>query len=86
LHVRDIRWLVDSNRRNPMNCYVCDENGRATAAVAICQHCGAALCKEHLDEDLLAHRPHGVVKHIGCGHHLVHEARERRGRATQAAQ
>jgi hypothetical protein len=31
-----------------MNCYVCDKQGRATPAVAICIVCGMALCGEHL--------------------------------------
>jgi len=45
-----------------MNCYLCDDRARAVAAVAICQSCGIALCRKHLDEDLLAFRTQGVVR------------------------
>lgn len=40
---RETRW----------NCYVCDTRGQINEAVAICHHCGAALCTKHLDQDLL---------------------------------
>jgi hypothetical protein len=33
-----------------MNCYVCADRGRTTAAVALCRNCSAALCVEHLAE------------------------------------
>ena len=42
-----------------MNCYVCDDAGRATPAVAICTNCQVGLCREHLDQDLLATGPGG---------------------------
>ena len=45
-----------------MNCYMCDSTGRPVAAIAICHHCGVALCRDHLDEDLLSSRPHGHAK------------------------
>ena len=67
-----------------MNCYVCDRAGRATPAVAICHHCGAALCREHLDADLLAKRSHGLVRH-GCTHDLVHSAEDARNAAPSLA-
>lgn len=60
-----------------MNCYVCDAVGRETPAVAICQHCGLALCRDHLDEDLLMTRPQGVVRR-GCTHEPLHAAQARR--------
>jgi hypothetical protein len=30
-----------------MFCYECDQNGSAVCAIAICQHCGGAVCREH---------------------------------------
>ena len=60
-----------------MNCYMCDSTGRAVAAIAICHHCGVALCREHLDEDLLSSRPHGHTKR-GCTHYLHCAAMARR--------
>lgn len=60
-----------------MNCYICDEAERAKSAVAICQHCGVGLCREHLDQDLLAVRVHGLVRRP-CTHSLVHGAQRRR--------
>lgn len=65
-----------------MNCYMCDGAGRTVAAVAICHHCGAALCRDHLDEDLLAPRPRGHVRH-GCNHNLHKMAMERRAAVTR---
>lgn len=58
-----------------MNCYVCDDKGKTTPAVSICQHCGVALCRTHLDEDLLLTRPHGMMRR-GCLHQPVHNALE----------
>ena len=49
-----------------MNCYVCDRAGRVTAAVAICRSCQVALCREHLDEELLRPGPGGA--RYACGH------------------
>ena len=60
-----------------MNCYMCDSTGRVAAAVAICHHCGVALCREHLDEDLLSSRPQGHTQG-GCTHHLHGAAMARR--------
>jgi Uncharacterized protein conserved in archaea (DUF2180) len=45
-----------------MNCYVCDSDGRAAGAVALCHHCGAALCREHLDRELLNCQPSGLQR------------------------
>ena len=67
-----------------MNCYVCDKGGRSVASVAICHHCGAALCREHLDADLLSKRSHGLARH-GCTHDLVHSARDARDAAPSPA-
>jgi hypothetical protein len=58
-----------------VNCYVCDRAGRATVAVALCKNCEVALCREHLDEELLSVGPGGAS--FGCGHDPV--------RAAQAA-
>lgn len=30
-----------------MNCYLCDQEGKDSPAVAICTICGMALCKAH---------------------------------------
>ena len=70
-----------------MNCYMCDSGERAIEAVAICRHCGIALCREHIDEALLAssacgagpsrpyHDPTGAARrrdeHPGAGVPLV---------------
>ena len=70
-----------------MNCYVCDNDGHASGAVAVCQHCGAALCRDHLDQELLTRKPSGLAPSTGCSHGLRHAARERRedsGVATHA--
>lgn len=58
-----------------MNCYVCDGSGRVTAAVAICRNCQVALCREHLDEDLLTPAPGGTS--YGCSHDPTRTARRR---------
>lgn len=61
-----------------MNCYLCDSAGQAAPAVAVCSHCGIALCRTHLDQDLLATRAQGVVRR-GCTHQPLHWARARSG-------
>ena len=33
-----------------MNCYDCHQNGRQTAADAVCHDCGAAICADHATE------------------------------------
>jgi hypothetical protein len=57
-----------------MNCYVCDTAQQEKAAVAICQHCGVALCREHLGNDLLTPRAHGMTRR-GCAHAPLQDAR-----------
>lgn len=64
-----------------MNCYVCEARGVAAPAVAVCQHCGVAMCLEHFDEDLLVPRAQGLVRR-GCTHEPIHDAQVRR-RARQ---
>ncbi len=59
-----------------MNCYVCDSGGRSAEAVAICRHCGIALCREHIDQALVAKRPAGLVR-VGCIHNPIGTARRR---------
>jgi hypothetical protein len=59
-----------------MNCYICDDRSRAVPAVAICQSCGIALCRDHLDRDLLAAHTQGVTRR-GCTHDPIHGARHR---------
>jgi hypothetical protein len=50
-----------------MNCYLCDRTGATIEAVAICQHCGIALCRDHADEGALARRPGGHARR-SCTH------------------
>jgi hypothetical protein len=69
--------FIDPEGRHAVNCYMCDSTGRAAAAVAICHHCGVALCREHLDDDLLSSRPLGHIQG-GCTHHLHGAAMARR--------
>ena len=80
------RWLpivpisdlfIDPEGRHAVNCYMCDSTGHVVEAVAICHHCGVALCREHLDEDLLSSRPNGHTR-ISCTHHLQGAAIARR--------
>lgn len=67
-----------------MICYMCDAQHRATEAVAICRHCGIALCREHVDAALLAERPAGLVR-LGCIHNPLATARRRESiRALEA--
>ena len=33
-----------------MNCYVCSLEGVTSASVAICTHCGVAMCLKHVQE------------------------------------
>jgi len=65
-----------------MNCYLCDTHGRDVPAVAICQNCGVGLCRDHLDQDLLAARTHGMSRQQ-CTHSPVHEAKQRLRSAAQ---
>lgn len=69
-----------------MNCYFCDSIGHITEAVAICHHCGVGLCREHLDQGLLAERPSGLFRHP-CTHNIVGRARRRQDnlRAVEAS-
>lgn len=30
-----------------MKCYICDQEGKETAAIAICIVCGIAVCRKH---------------------------------------
>jgi hypothetical protein len=73
----DQRPIHRSRRRHAVNCYMCDSTGHVVEAVAICHHCGVALCREHLDEDLLSSRPQGHTR-ISCTHHLQGAAIARR--------
>jgi Uncharacterized protein conserved in archaea (DUF2180) len=66
-----------------VNCYVCDSTGLEAASVAICHHCGVALCREHLDEDLLSPAPNGHTRR-GCSHQ-PHGAAMARRHAHSAA-
>ncbi len=69
-----------------MNCYVCDQTGRVTPAVASCHHCAVALCREHLDEDLISqHQPHSLTRRA-CSHDPVNSAKARARRLAIASQ
>jgi hypothetical protein len=59
-----------------MNCYIYDGHERATEAVVICRHCSIALCREHVDEALLANWPAGLAG-PGCIHNAIGTARRR---------
>jgi hypothetical protein len=48
-----------------MHCFECAKAGTTVAAVAICRHCGVALCFEHLVE---ADRWSIAGTHEGCRH------------------
>ena len=67
-----------------MNCFECAKREEATVAVAICQHCGVALCFEHLVEST-----HALVggTHEGCRHDIpvVAPAVSRRAEAVVVA-
>jgi hypothetical protein len=49
-----------------MNCYECAKTGAAAPAVALCLHCNAGLCLEHLRE--AAAEPTRGGTHMGCAH------------------
>ena len=49
-----------------MNCYVCTTTGTPTESVALCPHCFAGLCLNHLREEALS-RPAGGTN-LECKH------------------
>jgi hypothetical protein len=49
-----------------MNCYVCARKRLDAAAVAVCPHCGAALCLLHVGEEAAAPRRGGL--YTTCSH------------------
>jgi hypothetical protein len=49
-----------------MNCYVCAQEHMDSTAVAVCPHCGAALCLVHVSEEASAPRPGGM--YMTCSH------------------
>ena len=51
-----------------MNCYVCDAEGKVTAAVTTCHHCGAGMCRVHFEQDVRQPRPRGMVR-SACAHY-----------------
>ena len=67
-----------------MYCYMCESAGGMSVAVAICHGCGVALCREHLDEDLLSDRPQGLTRRA-CTHNLHGAATARRARVPSWA-
>jgi hypothetical protein len=49
-----------------MNCYICARERLDSTAVAVCPHCGAALCLLHVSEEAAAPRPGGL--YTRCTH------------------
>lgn len=49
-----------------MICYVCATRDTREEAVALCKHCNAGLCLDHLRET--AAGPHAGGVSLGCGH------------------
>jgi hypothetical protein len=49
-----------------MSCYVCALEERDSVAVAVCPHCGAALCLSHVREEASWRRPGGM--YMTCSH------------------
>lgn len=49
-----------------MNCYVCAKEARGVPAVALCKHCNAGLCLEHLRATVARRGPGGTF--LDCGH------------------
>ena len=47
-----------------MVCYMCDQEGKSTPAVAICIVCGMGLCREHAVREEL---PVWETLHLGMG-------------------
>jgi hypothetical protein len=50
-----------------MNCFECAKVNDTVAAVAVCQHCGAGLCLDHLIE---AHEFTVAGTHYACSHRI----------------
>ena len=51
-----------------MNCFVCAQEQRDTVAVAVCRHCGAAMCLRHVRKEASSSRP-GAMS-TTCTHDL----------------
>jgi hypothetical protein len=49
-----------------MNCYICARQQLDSIAVAVCPHCGAALCLRHVRKEAAAPRPGGMF--TACSH------------------
>ncbi|HEY1359004.1 MAG TPA: DUF2180 family protein [Thermoleophilaceae bacterium] len=54
-----------------MNCFVCAGEGKEVSAVALCQGCAVALCRDHLAEELRSPGPGGLK--YDCNHIRVKE-------------
>jgi hypothetical protein len=44
-----------------MFCYECDQSGSAVGAIAICQRCGGAMCREHANRLSQPGAPGGML-------------------------
>lgn len=49
-----------------MNCLTCARTDKAAVAVAICPHCSAGLCQQHVAETAARRGPGGM--NLSCGH------------------
>ena len=49
-----------------MNCLTCARSGSAQTAVALCPHCSAGLCLDHVAETASRRGPGGF--RLSCGH------------------
>jgi hypothetical protein len=48
-----------------MHCYMCDRDGRAQVAVAVCPDCFVGLCADHLAQEFQHPR---TEPHYTCSH------------------
>lgn len=67
-----------------MNCYVCATASRTEPAVAICRHCGAGLCLEHMREAAAWSGPGGMAA-LGCEHDTLKARSGTRGSKAQSS-
>ena len=63
-----------------MNCLTCARTERTEVAVAICPHCNAGLCQQHLAETAARRRPGGM--NLSCGHDTWDTAWKQPSRST----
>jgi hypothetical protein len=49
-----------------MNCFECAKDGSTMSAVALCRHCSAGLCMDHLRDAATDHAQGGIQ--VTCRH------------------